>query len=251
METNPNQPVGIPGVANGADFSQKLQHNKTLVAIVAVLGVTVLALAAALVVKPSGAQPGGTMAPVAPLTSSATTEMVVPAPTPYTAPVVAQAQPTTRSTLAPATSRAPVAPPAAAAPLTYNNGTVVAQAPVDTRPRADVCASCGRVEAVTPVKRQGKVNGVAVGNQTIGLGTVAGGVVGGLLGNQMGKGNGNTAMTVIGAAGGAFAGNAIEKNMKTVTVYQVRVRMDDGTSRTLDVSSNIAVGSRVVVEGKN
>ncbi|MDO9360229.1 MAG: glycine zipper 2TM domain-containing protein [Polaromonas sp.] len=241
METNPNQPVGVPGVANHPDFSQKLQHNKTLVAIVAVLGVTVLALAAALVVKPSGAQPGGTMAP---LTSSATTEMVVPAPVPV---AVAQPQPAARSNLAPATTRAPAAAP----PLTYNNGTVVAQNNTETRPRADVCASCGRVESVTPVQRQGQVNGVAVGNQTIGLGTVAGGVVGGLLGNQMGSGKGNTAMTVIGAAGGAFAGNAIEKNMKKVTVYQVRVRMDDGTSRTMDVSSNIAVGSRVVVEGKN
>ena len=38
--------------------TQRLQHSKALVAIVAVLGVTVMALAAALVVNRSDAQPG-------------------------------------------------------------------------------------------------------------------------------------------------------------------------------------------------
>ena len=119
-----------------------------------------------------------------------------------------------------------------------------------SRPR-DVCADGGTGESVTPVQRQGQVNGVAVGNTTVGLGTVAGGVVGGLLGNQMGGGNGKTAMTVLGVAGGAFAGNQIEKNMKKVTVYDVRVRMDDGTTRNMEISSDVPVGSKVIVEGKN
>jgi len=123
---------------------------------------------------------------------------------------------------------------------------VVAQAPA---PKPVVCADCGTVEAVTAVQRQGEVNGVAVGNTTVGLGTVAGGVIGGLLGNQVGGGNGKTAMTVLGVAGGAYAGNTIEKNMKKVTVYQTRVRMHNGSVRTLEHGSAIAVGSRVVVEG--
>ncbi len=107
------------------------------------------------------------------------------------------------------------------------------------------------MEAVTAVERQGQVNGVAVGNTTVGLGTVAGGVIGGLLGNQVGGGNGKTAMTVLGAAGGAFAGNKIEANMKKVTVYQVRVRMNDGSTRNVEVSSSVPVGSKVIVEGNN
>ena len=82
-------------------------------------------------------------------------------------------------------------------------------------------------------------------------GTATGAVVGGLLGNQVGGGNGKTAMTVLGAAGGAFAGNKIEQNMKKVTVYQVRVRMNDGSTRNVEVSSSVPVGSRVIVEGNN
>ena len=56
---------------------------------------------------------------------------------------------------------------------------------------------------------------------------------------------------MIGAAGGAYAGNVIEKNMKKVSVYDVRVRMDDGTTRNMDISTDVPVGSKVIVEGKN
>lgn len=216
MDTNnqvPNAPVSQPGQPQ---FSQRMQHSKALVAIVAVLGVTVMALAAALVVNRSDAQPGGSAnlnepAQVSKLAADTTPKPAAPAAKPRPAPVV------------------------------------VAQA----SPRANACATCGTVEAVTPVQRQGQVNGVAVGNTTIGLGTVAGGVVGGLLGNQVGGGNGKTAMTVLGVAGGAFAGNQIEKNMKKVTVYEVRVRMDDGSVRNMELSSTVPVGSKVIVEGKN
>ena len=214
MDTN-NQVPATPG--NQPGFSQRMQHSKALVAIAAVLGVTVMALAAALVVNRSDAQPGGTAA-VAPTTQSSTT-----------------------SKLASNT-------PAPAKPVVQQRPVVVAQAPA---PKPVVCADCGTVEAVTPVQRQGEVNGVAVGNTTVGLGTVAGGVIGGLLGNQVGGGSGKTAMTVLGAAGGAFAGNKIEENMKKVTVYQVRVRMNDGSTRNVEVSSSVPVGSKVIVEGNN
>jgi outer membrane lipoprotein SlyB len=80
---------------------------------------------------------------------------------------------------------------------------------------------------------------------------VAGGVLGGVLGNQVGGGNGRTAMTVLGAAGGAYAGNKVEQNIKKVTVYQMRVRMNDGSTRTIEQPSAVAVGSRVVVEGNS
>ena len=38
------------------------------------------------------------------------------------------------------------------------------------------------------------------------IGTIAGGVAGGVVGNQFGGGNGKTALTVLGAVGGALAG---------------------------------------------
>ena len=221
MDTNnqvPNQSPTQAGQPAQPGFGQRLQHSKALVAIVAVLGVTVLALAAALVVNTSGAQPGSPEA-------------------------IAAAEKTSQAAkLAADTSKKPVTTKS----TTHTAPTVVAQSN-----RANVCATCGTVEAVTPVQRQGQVNGVAVGNQTIGLGTVAGGVVGGLLGNQMGGGDGKTAMTVLGVAGGAFAGNQIEKNMKKVTVYEIRVRMDDGSTRNMELSSSVPVGSKVIVEGKN
>jgi outer membrane lipoprotein SlyB len=115
---------------------------------------------------------------------------------------------------------------------------VLAQVPpVQAKP---VCASCGTIEAVTPVTRAGKGSGV---------GMVAGGVLGAVLGNQVGGGNGRTAATVLGAVGGGWAGNAVEKNIKKDTVYSVRVRMEDGSSRTLEQASAPAVGSKVTVEG--
>ncbi|RYX97784.1 MAG: glycine zipper 2TM domain-containing protein [Comamonadaceae bacterium] len=241
METNPNQSVPVPGVVNnGPDFSQRLHHNKALVAVIAVLGVTVMALAAALMVGNSDARSGANV-------GMAPAQMQ---PTPVQSQIAANQFAATQPIPAPVTTRSNVAPAPAPRVVENNRNVVVAQnEPVQRR--SDVCSTCGRVEAVTAVQRQGAVNGVPVGNTTIGLGTVAGGLVGGLLGNQVGGGNGKTAATVLGVAGGAFAGNAIEKNMKKVTVYQVRVRMDDGSSRLMDVSSNIPVGSRVVVEGKN
>jgi outer membrane lipoprotein SlyB len=52
-------------------------------------------------------------------------------------------------------------------------------------------------------------------------------------------------------AGGALAGNEIEKQVKKQTVYRVTVRMDDGSERTLTHSKAplFAVGARVRVNG--
>lgn len=114
----------------------------------------------------------------------------------------------------------------------------VAQSNASTQSAA--CANCGTVEAVTPVTREGQASGV---------GMVGGAVVGGVLGNQVGKGNGRTAATVLGAVGGGWAGNTIEKNMKKTTAYSVRVRMQDGTSRTIEQSAAPMVGSKVTLDG--
>lgn len=120
-----------------------------------------------------------------------------------------------------------------------------AQAPAPERAAparkvAAVCATCGVIESVEPVKRKGEGTGV---------GAVVGGVAGGLIGNQMGKGNGRKAMTVIGAVGGGVAGHEIEKHSRATTVYVVRVRMDNGNVRTFERQNAPAVGQRVRVNG--
>jgi outer membrane lipoprotein SlyB len=86
-----------------------------------------------------------------------------------------------------------------------------------------------------------------------GLGAIAGGITGALLGNQIGQGNGRTAMTVLGAAGGAYAGNQVERNVKTNRGYQVSVRFEDGSTQTFnyDSPSQFRSGDRVrVVNGQ-
>ena len=109
-------------------------------------------------------------------------------------------------------------------------------------PQASVCATCGSVESVTAVERPGKPSPISVGS-------VAGGVIGAALGNQVGRGNGRTLATVLGAVGGGFAGHAIEGQVRKETVYQVGVRMEDGSRRTVESATAPSVGSRVTVDG--
>lgn len=207
-------PQPSPGEQIPPSFADRVRHSKALIPVLAVLALTTLALAATLVVNKTEARSGSpydTSSSVAPVMSpSAQQQEPVRSPAPV-------AQNTTPRSTAPAPSR-PVA-----------------------QTQAQVCATCGVVESVAAVKRS---------QPTTGVGAVGGAVVGGLLGNQVGGGNGRAAMTVIGAVGGGYAGNAIEKNVKAVTVYQVRVRMDDGSTRTFERSSPVAAGARVVVEGE-
>lgn len=79
------------------------------------------------------------------------------------------------------------------------------------------------------------------------MGAVGGGLVGGLLGRQMGGGHGRDAMTVLGAIGGAVAGNAIEKNEKKVRTYQIAIRFADGSTRlvTQDNAPIWRIGEKV------
>jgi len=97
----------------------------------------------------------------------------------------------------------------------------------------------GSVTAIEPVRDR---------PQGSGAGAVIGGVLGGVLGNQFGHGLGRAAMTGVGAAGGAIAGNNVERNYKTAVVgYRVHVRLDNGTTRTFQRKSigNLHVGERV------
>ena len=130
--------------------------------------------------------------------------------------------------------------PAAQQPLPPQ--TVQQQSP----PRANlpVCPECGTVESVRSVQQAAEGSG---------LGMIAGGVLGGLLGHQVGQGRGNTAATIIGAAGGAYGGHQVEKNVKKGTRYDVNVRMNDGTVRTInyEIEPGFRAGDRVrMVDGK-
>ncbi|HEX2567303.1 MAG TPA: glycine zipper 2TM domain-containing protein [Burkholderiales bacterium] len=109
---------------------------------------------------------------------------------------------------------------AAAQPRTQ----VASAAPAHTAQAKPHCANCGVVQDVKEVELKGEGSG---------LGAVAGGVVGAVVGNQFGHGTGNTVMTVAGAAGGALAGNEIEKRAKTHKRYDVAVKMADGSMKTV------------------
>ncbi|MFM9969129.1 MAG: glycine zipper 2TM domain-containing protein [Burkholderiales bacterium] len=104
---------------------------------------------------------------------------------------------------------------------------VLAQAqepPAPVRVVAPPCRECGVVESVNEIEKEGDGSG---------LGAVAGGVVGAIAGKQVGGGRGRDVMSVLGAIGGAFAGNAIEKNAKKTKSYDITIRFEDGSTRTL------------------
>lgn len=103
------------------------------------------------------------------------------------------------------------------------------------------CANCGTVEAINVVEVKGD------GSY---LGKIGGGVVGAILGSQVGSGNTRTIASVAGAAGGAWAGNEIEKRVKTSKHYEVVVRLNNGGSQSLSYATQppLAVGARVRVE---
>jgi outer membrane lipoprotein SlyB len=91
------------------------------------------------------------------------------------------------------------------------------------------------VQTVAQVKRKGDAKGV---------GAVAGGVVGGVAGKQVT--DSKTGM-VVGAAGGAVAGHMIEKQLKRYKVWEVTVKMDDGSIRKSEYKEQppFAAGQRV------
>ena len=97
-----------------------------------------------------------------------------------------------------------------------------------------MCLTCGTIDAIKIVEKPGEGSPV---------GLIAGGVLGGLLGHQVGQGRGNTVATIVGAAGGAYAGQQVEKNARKSQRYDVSVRMDDGTLRS--VSYDFEPGFRI------
>ena len=68
----------------------------------------------------------------------------------------------------------------------------------------------------------------AVQNVNTGVGTIGGALVGGGLGSLIGGGTGQTVATVVGAVGGAYAGNQMAQRSQTI-VWRITVRYDDGS----------------------
>src|SRR5215471_474716 len=64
------------------------------------------------------------------------------------------------------------------------------------------CTNCGRVQQIKASESSDWKKYAA---------PVGGAVVGGVIGNQFGGGTGKTALTVVGALGGAFAGHKVEE----------------------------------------
>jgi len=194
---------------------------KTLWVAVGVLGAAVVGLGGALYYTQTQQSPEA--APPAPA-------VVAPAATP---------EPAARQ---PVAEKAVPAAPVPKAAVTKTTRPAPAAAPVQAKapPAPPVCTDCATVTAVTPIEREG---------QGSGTGAVAGGVLGAIVGNQVGQGQGKDVATIIGAIGGGIAGNQVEKKMKKVTVYQIELRMDDGSRRTLELDAPASVGARVRVDG--
>lgn len=192
---------------------------------------------------------------VAAITGILPTSRATTAPVSSTAPVIAQIasaspasaqadtqQPVTRGQL-------PVQPrvhhhrtsPAEQAPEYSYNGTYQSGTQAAPRPTA-IDPNAGEVVAVNTVRES---------EPTTGLGAVGGAVAGGLLGNQVGGGRGRVLATIAGAVGGGLAGNGIEHAVRRSITYQVQVRMQDGSYRNFNYSTQplVQVGQRVHASG--
>ncbi|GAO35597.1 signal peptide protein [Sulfuricella sp. T08] len=149
----------------------------------------------------------------------------------------------------PAPDEKPAAKPKSAAKPTHKAATEkpIAKAVVaeesSRKAQTPVCDNCGVITAIRTVEQAGEGSG---------LGAIAGGVVGGLLGHQVGGGTGKDIATIAGAVGGGYAGHQIEKKVKTTKHYEIAVRMDDGSHRTMvqETEPAFAIGEKVkIVDG--
>ncbi len=209
--------------------------------LIAVAAVAVILLSATGIAAITGYLPAGNAAGNA--TAPAPAAAVPPAPT---------IDPAAPAPAAKAVEKPAAAVPAAAKPApkpvakTSQPPVELAQAPAYPAVPPPVaapmpCPNCGTIENVREVTQAGEGSG---------LGAVAGGVIGGILGNQVGGGTGKKIATVAGVAGGAYAGHQIEKNQKKTTRYEISVRMNDGSLRTVaqDSVPSWRIGEPVRIE---
>jgi outer membrane lipoprotein SlyB len=119
-----------------------------------------------------------------------------------------------------------------------------AQPVAATPPPQQTCPDCGTITNIKEVKKKGSASGG---------GALAGALIGGGLGYAVGGRGHRTAGTLVGAGGGALAGNYIEKNASAGREFRIDVRLDNGMQQTYryDSMPNWNVGTRVrVVNGQ-
>ena len=205
------------------------------------MALTIIALATTLVVKNNDALTD-------PATTAATSTAAAPLVAANTTPT--SGQPSVASQAPGATTTAPIGTPAtppineSARPVHYAPPPAHHEGARDYPPQqvaaVAACATCGVVDGYSIVKVQGQNNGV---------GAVAGGLGGALVGSQIAGRSNHTLGGIVGAIGGGLIGNAVETHQRTITEYDVRVRMADGSIRTVRQSTVPNVGQRVNVEG--
>lgn len=140
----------------------------------------------------------------------------------------------------------PVARPRPTGPVAYQEfGEQPRLAQVETPKPVVKPGTLATVQSVREVKDPG---------QHTGLGPIAGGIAGAVIGDQVGgKGTTRKVLTVLGAAGGAYAGREIEKQARATKHWEVDVRRDDGVQETVrsELAPPFQAGERVrVVEGR-
>ena len=191
------------------------------------MALTIVALATTLVVKNNDGLSDSASAAPSPLVSTT----VTPGAT-STDPAAVAPQPTANTPVHEATRPVHHTAPHNTVATTTGDPQQVAAVPA--------CTTCGVIDGYSAVQVKGQNNGV---------GAVAGGVGGALIGSKIAGRNNHTLGGVIGAVGGGLLGNAIESHERTATAYDVRVRMSDGSIRTVRQASVPNVGQRVNIEG--
>jgi outer membrane lipoprotein SlyB len=157
----------------------------------------------------------------------------------------------------------PAAAPEAAKPVrkpvrktSVRNAQPVAYSDAPPPPVAQAPTQVEAPKPVVPVGQVGTVQSVrevAQPGEHTALGPIAGGVAGAVIGNQFGHGNGKKILTVLGAAGGAYAGREIEKQARGSKRWEIDVRLDNGGQQTVlsEVAPPFNAGDRVrIVEGR-
>lgn len=195
--------------------------------------------------------PAALVSTTAPVAGEVVAPAAAPAPPVAAAPVQRVVKPApvraVRTVYEPsATSTGPVSHPTAVSssgsdPWIVPSQPQVAQAPA---PVAPICTDCGVIQSVQEVKKAGDAKGI---------GAVAGGVGGAVIGKQFGNGRGSTALAVLGAVGGAVAGHMVEKQVRSTKSYDVTVRMQDGSTRTISQENQpgFRPGEKVRVDGNS
>ena len=145
----------------------------------------------------------------------------------------------------PMSTSAPVSSPVTSYPSSGYPTSPYPSSQYPTGSATPVNVEYGRVTNVEVIRTQEP-------GQASGAGAIIGGIAGGVVGNQIGGGSGRDVARIAGIAGGAIAGNAIEKNSKTQIreVYRVSVRSDNGAMRSYDLASSadLRTGDRVRIE---